>query len=327
MTAAPEKVSVIVPVYNVEAYLSSCLVSCMQQTLKDIEIICVNDGSTDHSLEIIKAFQKEDPRIRIIDKENGGLSSARNAGIKAARGEWLVFLDSDDMLSENTCEKIWCEGMEEPTDIVVFGAQAFPWYPAPTTWLMNNLKVQAQRFSGFKPRILFQTNGSIPFVWRQAFKRSLLLENGLLFDEEVRFGEDTVFQLEIFPHASNFAYISDVLYHYRWCRPGSLMAAVNKDYDAKIKKHLFMIEHICGYWEKMGWFDLYGAEYTSWVIDFLVPDTQRPDVQNGKAYLKELYRILDQYKLVPYIRKSSRNARLLLREHKSNDSATRLIGE
>ena len=99
MTAASEKVSIIVPIYNVEPYLSSCLASCLNQTLKDIEIICVNDGSTDHSLEIVKEFQKADRRIRIIDKENGGLSSARNAGITAARGEWLVFLDSDDMLS------------------------------------------------------------------------------------------------------------------------------------------------------------------------------------------------------------------------------------
>ena len=315
MTAASEKVSVIVPVYNVEPYLSACLVSCMQQTLKDIEIICVNDGSTDHSLEILKEFQKADRRIRIIDKENGGLSSARNAGIKAARGEWLVFLDSDDLLSENACERVWCESMEEPTDIVIFGARTFPGYPAPDPWLTNNLNVPSRRFSGFKPEILFQTNGSIPFVWRQAFRRKLLQENDLLFDEEVRFGEDAVFQLEVFPHAANFAYISDPLYHYRWCRPGSLMAEVQQDLDVKIEKHLFMIEHICRYWEKNGWFDLYGKEYTRWVIDFLVPDTQRSDVHRGNQHLKKLYDILGEYHLIPYLSKLHRNARLLLKKH------------
>lgn len=311
MTAASEKVSVIVPVYNVEPYLSACLVSCMQQTLKDIEIICVNDGSTDHSLEILKEFQKADRRIRIIDKENGGLSSARNAGIQAARGEWLVFLDSDDLLSENACERIWREGLEAPTDIVVFGARAFPWYPAPGPWLSNNLNVQTRRFRGFKPEILFKTNGSIPFVWRQSFRREFLLEHDLLFDEEVRFGEDTVFQLEAFPHATDFAYISDPLYHYRWCRPGSLMSEINKNFDVKIEKHLFMIEHICRYWEKNGWFALYGSEFTCWATDFLVPDALRSDVCKGDQHLKRLYGILDEYHLIPYLPESHRNARIL----------------
>ena len=302
MTAASEKVSVIVPVYNVEPYLSWCLASCLQQTLRDIEILCVTDGSTDHSLDILRAFQKADRRIRIIDKENGGLSSARNAGIRAAHGEWLVFLDADDLLSENACERIWCEGMEGPTDIVIFGAHAFPWYPAPDPWLTNTLKVQTQRFSGFKPEILFQTNGSIPFVWRQAFKRTFLLENDLLFDEDVRFGEDTVFQLEVFPHAANFAYISDALYHYRWCRPGSLMAEVNKDYDVKIEKHLFMIQRICQYWDSHGWFQLYGKEFVAWILQFIVPDTQRIDVKDSSAHLNKLMKISEFHGLIQYMK-------------------------
>ena len=302
MTAASEKVSVIVPVYNVEPYLSACLVSCMQQTLKDIEIICVNDGSTDHSLEILKEFQKADRRIRIIDKENGGLSSARNAGIKAARGEWLVFLDSDDLLSENACERVWCESMEGPTDIVIFGARTFPGYPAPDPWLTNNLNVPSRRFSGFKPEILFQTNGSIPFVWRQAFRRNLLLENDLLFDEEVRFGEDAVFQLEVFPHAANFAYISDPLYNYRWCRPGSLMAEVQKDFDVKIEKHLFMMQRVCQYWDSHGWFLLYGKEFVAWMLQFIVPDTQRVDVKYTREHLKKLMEISECYGLIPYMK-------------------------
>lgn len=301
MKVASEKVSVIVPVYNVEPYLSSCLVSCMQQTLKDIEIICINDGSTDHSLEILKEFQRADRRIRIIDKENGGLSSARNAGIRAARGEWIVFLDADDALSDNACERVWCESIEGPTDIVVFGAQAFPWYPAPDPWLENNLRVETQRFTGFRPEILFQKNGSIPFVWRQAFRRTLLLENDLFFDEEVRFGEDTVFQLEVFPHAANFAYISDLLYHYRWCRPGSLMSDVNKDFDIKIEKHLYLVERICQYWDDRGWFQRYGKEFVEWMLQFIVPDTQRVDVVHSGRHLNKLMKIAESYCLIQYM--------------------------
>lgn len=101
------KVSVIIPVYNVEKYLDDCLENVVNQTLQDIEIICVNDGSTDNSLEVLQKYENEDARIKIINKENGGLSSARNAGIKEAKGEYILFLDSDDMVSRGVCKNAY----------------------------------------------------------------------------------------------------------------------------------------------------------------------------------------------------------------------------
>ena len=89
-------ISVIVPVYNVEKYLYTCLDSILNQTYSNIEIICVNDGSTDKSRKILEEYRKKDSRIRIVDKENGGLSSARNAGMRVAKGEFYSFIDSDD---------------------------------------------------------------------------------------------------------------------------------------------------------------------------------------------------------------------------------------
>ena len=110
------KVSVIVPVYNVEQYLSDCLESICRQTLKGIEIIVVNDGSTDNSLSIIKSFQQKYSNIKLINKKNGGLSSARNAGIDMAVGEYLFFVDSDDFITPDyvatlygLCEKYNCK--------------------------------------------------------------------------------------------------------------------------------------------------------------------------------------------------------------------------
>lgn len=99
------KVSVIVPVYNVEQYLSDCLESICRQTLKEIEIIVVNDGSTDNSLSIIKSFQQKYSNIKLINKKNGGLSSARNAGIKVATAPYLCFIDSDDFIDLDAIEK------------------------------------------------------------------------------------------------------------------------------------------------------------------------------------------------------------------------------
>ena len=96
------KVSIVVPVYNVERYLARCLDSCLIQTFSDIEIICVNDGSTDSSLEILQAYANLDSRVKIITKDNGGLSSARNVGIENAVGEYILCVDSDDYISSTT---------------------------------------------------------------------------------------------------------------------------------------------------------------------------------------------------------------------------------
>ena len=96
------KISVIIPVYNVEKYLSECLDSVISQTLKDIEIICVNDGSTDNSLQILKEYASKDTRIKIIDKENEGQGYARKVGLDVANGEYILFCDSDYYYSELT---------------------------------------------------------------------------------------------------------------------------------------------------------------------------------------------------------------------------------
>ena len=119
MSTQNPKVSIIIPIYNVENYLRQCLDSAINQTLKDIEIICVNDGSTDTSLQIINEYANKDNRIKIINKTNGGLSSARNAGLKIAQGEFIGFLDSDDYLDLNFYKSLYKRAKETNSDIVV----------------------------------------------------------------------------------------------------------------------------------------------------------------------------------------------------------------
>lgn len=122
---ACESVSIIIPIYNVEQYIEECLLSALRQTLKEIEIICVNDGSTDDSMRIVKKYAKEDPRIRIVEKENGGLSSARNAGMDAANGEYILFLDSDDWILPETLEELYEIVARNDLDNVYFNAAVF----------------------------------------------------------------------------------------------------------------------------------------------------------------------------------------------------------
>ena len=123
------KVSIIIPIYNVEDYLSRCLESVMNQTLSDIEIIGVNDGTKDNSVEIMREYMALDSRMQLVEKENGGLSSARNAGLAVATGDMILFLDSDDYFALNACERIYEERLNHGADIIVFGSTPFPEVP------------------------------------------------------------------------------------------------------------------------------------------------------------------------------------------------------
>ena len=113
------KLSVVVPVYNVENYLSKCLDSILKQTLEDIEIICVNDGSTDGSANILQDYKKKDPRIIVLEQENQGLGAARNTGIRTARGEYIGFVDSDDFIEPTMYEKLYEKACKFQLDIVL----------------------------------------------------------------------------------------------------------------------------------------------------------------------------------------------------------------
>ena len=276
------RISVIIPVYNVAPYLSMCMESCMDQTLFDIEIIAVDDGSTDGSGRMLDEYRERDPRIRVIHKENGGLSSARNAGLRAAQGEWIVFLDSDDCLSDDACERIWREANEGPTDIIVFGTEIFPEYPRANGWYYSVLTVHSHRVHGFSPKMFFFTPGTMPFVWREAFSKKILDQTGVMFDESLRYGEDLIFQCEVFPFAQEVSYIADNLYHYRWIRPGSLMENINDDYAAKIRKHLPMARIITEYWKEKGLLDQYGGDYYMWVLDFLTQELRKVKDRNKR---------------------------------------------
>jgi glycosyltransferase involved in cell wall biosynthesis len=112
------KISIVVPVYMTESTIHRCVDSILNQTMKDIEVILVDDGSPDECPQICDAYGKEDPRVHVIHKENGGLSDARNAGLLKASGDYVLFVDSDDYIHEKTCE-VFCEQLQEGMDILV----------------------------------------------------------------------------------------------------------------------------------------------------------------------------------------------------------------
>lgn len=118
-------VSIIVPIYNVEQYLTECLDSLVNQTLRDIEIICVNDGSPDHSADIVRRYMHLDARITLIEQENRGLSGARNTGLRVAKGEYVYFMGSDDWLEADAMDICYNVAKKDRIDVVFFDAQVF----------------------------------------------------------------------------------------------------------------------------------------------------------------------------------------------------------
>lgn len=222
------KVSVIIPIYNVEQFIEECLVSAMQQTLQDIEIICVNDGTKDNSMQIVEKYAAKDSRIIVINKENGGLSSARNAGIRKASGEYIHFLDSDDYIAENMLETLYEQCVQYQLDNIYFDAEAFyespelekkhkhykDYYRRPS--MFGEVVTGPELFAHMENLDLYR-----PSACLQMPKREMILNNNLFFYEGI-LHEDDLFSLEAIFAAQKVKHLATPFYKRR-VREDSIM--------------------------------------------------------------------------------------------------------
>ena len=312
----PVKVSVIIPVYNVEDYIPFALQSCIDQTLKDVEFICVNDGSTDNSLSIIKSFAEKDKRIKVIDKKNAGVSSARNRGLDESCGKWVMFLDPDDYLAKNACERVWIEGEEGRTDIINFGTEIVPKQPKPTQWHYYALDVWTKRYYEFTPDALFKEPSAKPFLWHQAFSRDLLNKSGVRFDESLKLAEDMTFLVSIYPHANFIAHIQDKLYNYRWIRANSAMQIFRDDFNRRVKQHLNAVQKIAEHWKQNGFTEKYGTYLLGWALDFILHDLglcEALTIEEKKIYISKFKDILSSYELFKYSKELDKQGKRYLK--------------
>ena len=182
------RVSIIVPVYNTENYLPDCLNSLLNQTLKEIEIICVDDGSTDNSLSILKKYSKMDNRIIVLEQENKGGGMARNFGMSIAKGEYLIFLDSDDFFNENLLYETVKAADNFLADIVIC---LFKRYNNTSgNYLHDNYGFIKNNFPNYmfnyhtNPNKFFQS--FTPATWNKLFRHSFIKEHGLYFQDNKR---------------------------------------------------------------------------------------------------------------------------------------------
>ncbi len=266
-------ISVVVPIYKVEECLAWCLDSLVAQDMPNFEAVLVNDGSPDRSREIALRYADKDNRFKLVDKENGGLSSARNAGIDAALAPIVAFLDSDDRFTPDACRVI-CDAFDRThADVVTFGANAYP-ANASYPWLEHVLSPRDAEYEGYSPDILFK-EASRPFAWRTACSREFLLKSGIRFEEDVKYGEDQVFDFAIYPRAKNTVLLSNKLYDYRVARKGSLMDTMRQSDEARLLEHVKIYAAIVRDWKRDGLLGKYPDDLAFFLCEFALYDALR----------------------------------------------------
>lgn len=253
-------VSVIVPVYNVASYLEQCLDSIVNQTYRNLEIILVDDGSTDESGAICDRYAEQDSRIKVVHKENGGQSSARNVALDMMMGEWVLFVDSDDWIELNTLELLF-EQKDECADLVEFGWNFI--YGDSNKVFLNEACVM----SGLDAlKLLVHTDIYMGLMANKLFKASYLQKSRFISG---RYYEDTPFIIEQLYKIKTYQYIAEPLYNYRRDRVGQTTEGFTPkrfdlflNIDSLIEKYegtdmVIYLETFYRYWVKNNYFEAY----------------------------------------------------------------------
>ena len=286
------KLSIIIPVYNVEKYLPKCLGSILKQPFKDLEVICVNDGSTDDSLEVLQKIKKNDDRVVIIDKKNEGSGIARNIGLSTAQGEYVYFIDSDDWLEDDVLAKIIVKADELQTDILVFGGLSY-----------YNGKGQNGAYSKNKlPKKYFGKVVSAKDIkkdifkfpstaWTKLYRRSFLIKNEIKF-QNIRAGQDQLPFFHSMITADRIAILPENIYCYQKNREGSVTSVKKK----KSFSPIYVFYRIEEMLEKTGmmeeYHDIFVNKYfskaTSWLGKF--------EADRKNEYFNEYLKLLEHIK-------------------------------
>lgn len=206
MSTQSPKISIIVPVYKVEQYLPKCIDSILSQTYQNWELLLIDDGSPDNSGRICDEYAAKDERIRVFHKKNGGVSSARNLGLDYAEGGYVMFVDSDDWLSNDCLEVCVYEVEKNKLDALQFGF---------TSITENNEKRLVKNPSSILDGEQYiKLNNFNVCVWGGVYKREIIEEYKLRFPEELKLAEDQIFVLSFFKHAQRIKYIDKAMYYY-----------------------------------------------------------------------------------------------------------------
>lgn len=266
------KVSVIVPAYNTENYIKDCIESLIHQTLEELEVIIVDDGSKDRTLQVLKAYEEKHPqRVKVLHKENGGQASARNLALQHAKGEYLGFVDSDDWVDLKMYELMYEKAVEENADIVV--CDMIRHYPDKT--LYND-------YTNVSNKIKF-ANSSCNKIFRREFAQDITFPEGLWY-EDFEYSTKQILKTDL------ISVVHEGLYQYN-CRDGSTM---NNSNAQKNKDILTVLDHVTTFVEQNGWEEKYRKELEYLYIEHVLHTTiNRLEEQDNK----------EKREVINYIRK------------------------
>lgn len=286
------KISIIIPVYNVEKYLRECLDSILAQTFQDFEIICVDDGSTDKSLEILQEYKRKDDRFVILQQRHSGAGSARNNGIRLAEGKYIQFLDSDDYFEPTLLEEMYNHAEKFNADLTVCSSRKVddegnitetgsPNFP------INIDKVPREQVfnrQDFKDEIFCLL---IPVVWNKLIKKSFLEENHLEFPP-LKIYEDIAFMHSLVISARRIAAFNKELINYRFNRPGSLVSTRSSHTIDAVKSCMYLGEFL----KSRGFLPEYENAYRKVFINHIRAEISYCNDSEYKKFLQEFKTLL-----------------------------------
>lgn len=240
------KVSVVIPVYNVEEFLDSTLSDITGQSLREIEIICVDDGSTDNSCEIVQEWMKKDSRIQLIRQKNQYAGVARNNGLKQAHGKYVIFWDADDLFEVNALEVLYNQAEKESTDICICEARKYDnekeKYIPSDAYLKENLLPEKETFNKFDvPDYIFNLTNNVP--WNKLYLREFIEKNKLQY-QAIRQANDTYFTMMALFLAERISCVKDVLIAYRVNNKESLSGKASDTVFCAYESWTYTKEHI-----------------------------------------------------------------------------------
>jgi glycosyltransferase involved in cell wall biosynthesis len=288
------KVSIIIPIYNVEKYLGQCLDSIINQSLKEIEIICVNDGSTDNSPQILEEYAQKDQRIKIINKENNGPGASRKVGLNYATGEFIAFVDSDDWVKLDTYEKLYKNGVSNNSDLVIFNAIRYDENNDKYLYMggfdianylndNNDNKIDFKHFifnyKDIKPYILNRSFSA----WAKLYKSEFLNNyNDFYFPEDI-FYEDVPFHVQVLLRAKRISFFTERLYIYRVSSVNSMINSSSR--SRKVFDIFIIVDEVKQFLIENNKLDEFKSEFNLFIIRQL---TQWLD-KCGDSYKQEFF--------------------------------------
>lgn len=283
------QVTVVIPVCNIEKHLRQCLDSVRAQTLTDLEIICVDDGSTDTSPQILAEYAAQDNRFQMVTQANGGPGAARNAGLARAGGEYLIFLDSDDWFEPNMLERMNAQAEETQADVTLCRAVEFDTQSErnlPSEWMLKTEYLPGETFTPKEiAEHIFQFTYGWP--WDKLFRTEYIRKTGLQYPSLPN-SEDLVFVFQALTLAERITVISEPLVHHRVNRPDSVSNSRYKDPEIPYQALTLLREGLRG----RGIYPEYERSFLNWAMEFLVWNAANMgDRRAQQAYFQKLKRV------------------------------------